>query len=411
MRFLLILAFIMTGCTGTQSPTELCTETLPLRVFESEPVYMGEISLDSDDAAIRYIAIAKSLTGESEYISHYLDIYEHGIDQFVAYNNSTYAVESKLFAQQLAAAQGLIQELAIASQMNIFRGYVPRAFFGQRCDDDLVMETHHALTAVRDTLEADAVRLWVRGDTTDAIHRVELMLRIAQQLLLEPNADILDGSHSADTMDMGLKLFERMLESNQCGDRERALIRDSVRTLQSNDPAGLLWLFARTSASNNAAMQDWFSVKGGSHELWVVIGHYLGAMAMIEPILDAFDNAFAVTFDDKPVEAGTDPFKWPPDGTDIETVSTKALTELIDIDFEELEVAFDRATPDSVLMIQELCKDHPDLVVLKTIGERAELDETPISALLLLDFAHTNARRNHELLELRDRVFELCTTE
>ena len=372
---------------------------------------MGEISLDSDDAAIRYIAIAKSLTGESEYISHYLDIYEHGIDQFVAYNNSTYAVESKLFAQQLAAAQGLIQELAIASQMNIFRGYVPRAFFGQRCDDDLVMETHHALTAVRDTLEADAVRLWVRGDTTDAIHRVELMLRIAQQLLLEPNADILDGSHSADTMDMGLKLFERMLESNQCGNRERALIRDSVRTLQSNDPAGLLWLYARTSASNNAAMQDWFSVKGGSHELWVVIGHYLGAMAMIEPILDAFDNAFAVTFDDKPVEAGTDPFKWPPDGTDIETVSTKALTELIDIDFEELEVAFDRATPDSVLMIQELCKDHPDLVVLKTIGERAELDETPISALLLLDFAHTNARRNHELLELRDRVIELCTTE
>lgn len=409
MRFAVITACVVFMCIGCQSTPNRCPEIVPYGVLETEPAYAGEISIESDDAAIRYVAIAEQLFDSIWGSPYYLDLYEHGIDNFVAHNNETDEISSEEYKQWLNDNEHWLIHIEEAASLRKYRAYVPAKIYGERNDDELFLRAYRSTRSITSMLEDDSVRLWAQGDTIAAIERIDLMIRVSLQTLHYPAATSFTGLSTSTTVELALMMYERMLQSPQCGDVERAMIRDSVRLTMGDDPTQLLRLAAREFASLHHAMEGWFEVEGGSYELWILLGKYIGEMAAIQPLLDAFDTAIEVAFEGKEIEEGADPFKWPPD-VDAGTMTTQALSEMMGLEYEYLKLTFDSLTGDFGLILREFRSKRPDLSLLYSIRERHEVD-SPISSLLYLDTAYTIAKNHARLIETRDRVIALCEAE
>ncbi|MHA7813750.1 MAG: hypothetical protein ACX94C_10205 [Phycisphaerales bacterium] len=379
-------------------------------MLDSEPQYEGEVTVDSDDAAIRYVAIAEHLFDSIWGTAYYLDIHENGVDQFVAYSIGTDEVVSTEYEQWLMANEHWHERIKDATKLADYRAYLPAVVFGELSKDELFLRSSRSVRAICSMLEDDAVRLWAQGETCAAIRRIDLVIRIAQQSMRAPAATGISGLSASNSAERALQMYERMLMSARCGEAERVLIHQSVRALEGDDPAEVLQSIAREAASLHHAMAAWFEVEGGRYELWVLLARYYGTMAAIQPIIDALNHALEVTFESDEINKSSDQFKWPPE-IDIDEVTAEALSETMGLEYADLKRTFESITGDVELMLEELCSGQPDLNILLALRERSKLDETPLSMILYLETAHTIAKNHARLIEVRDRVSALCEAE
>ena len=410
MRYALIILLPVVFLVGCRSTPDRCPEIMPVRVFEAEPAYEGEISHDSDDAAIRYVAIAEELFESKWGSPYFIDVQENGIDQFVAFSYETDQISTTDYEQWLQANQSWFEEIENASHIPDYRAYVPHILFAEHSEDEIFIRTSRSTMELCRVLEDDAVRLWAQGDSIAATERIDLVIRVAMQSVRAPAATAITGLSARLLIERALVIYEQMLMSERCGAKEIALIRESVSELEIDDPSMLLRLTATEVASLHHAMKKWLEVEGGSYEIWVLLGRYFGTVAAIQPILDAFESAKEITVERKEIEEDDDPFSWPPE-INVDALTIQALSEMVELEYEDLKATHVAISGDVELLLEELCSGKPNIDVLKAIQDKYADDDSPLTMMLYLKLAPTVAKNHARMIEVRDRVVALCEAE
>ncbi|MBO6514098.1 MAG: hypothetical protein JJ974_09050 [Phycisphaerales bacterium] len=407
MRILLTAVavfFSSTHLCGCRSASDNCNRILPVFALDPEPLFTGKISLESDDAATRYLAIRDSITGKVSCDTHDPDLDRW--DKFIAIRFDDESEDTRTYSDYLKQQQSLFDSIDLASRMDRFYQFdQPVGYFdGPVLRDDPRRDLLKTIRVISITLGDDAQRHWIEGNHDLAIRRIQTIFRIAKQIQLKQTAFGIDVLVAISVANVGLSRVEQMLNTHAWDDQDLLLFSQALSELDGDDPLGFYCERARSIRSYESWLKSQVVPQHGSTELWLFIARILGVSEIVNNLiqgpLGAPITVNLLSGDAEPSPVASDYFT---------AIDDKSLLDSIEDDLDGIDIQLIREKiteyePLVDTVLSELDSRNPDLVVLKEIDTMVEDDESTISDILGISYISSMTRRYKGVLGLRDEL-------
>lgn len=396
-RFLSVLFTLLTltALSGCASVMNRCEQILPVHVLQEEPAFTSELTLQSPDGAVRYMAMRSMLEGEVSPNTH--DVEHDRWDRFIAIRFADDVEDTETYFEYLKARQELFDQFRHASLLASFGDFGEEpAYFESRLPQDdprrVLLGTMRLITLA---LADDAQRLWIQGDHATAIERIRTIFHIAMQMKLDESYESLDGMVAVAIANVGLKRIRRMSQTEQATPEQIRSMLGAVELLSGEDPLGVYCERRRTMCSYQAWLADQLESPDGTLELWALIARFHEANELVGQL---FRNAIN----------NTDMGLPEPDlGLTNEQILEQLINELDEISVSMIRAQYLRCEPLVNTAMRELESGSPDIEVIAALGLQLEDDPTGVSDILGLSTLESFLRAYQMFLEERDSVHNL----
>ncbi len=394
MRYALlipILSIMLGGCSAVQNQ---CGQVLPVYVLEREPALTEDISLNSLDAAIRYLAIRESFLGDNSPNSH--DVVHDRWDRFIAVRFEDDVEDTAVYVAYLEDRQELFQYIAKASELTRFQdyGYEPAFYEGTRDKADPRRDLYRTLRTISISLGDDAQRNWINGDRAKALERIDTVFSVSLQMQHAPTYQTMDSIMSMAIAGVGLRRISLMIERGNPSAEDRERMLQSLQLLDGPDPLNAIGARRIMICSYHKWLETQLVKPEGTLELWTFIARYLSANAFVgELFRNAVSNADIGLPDPEP------------EMTEQQMIDV-IVAELEEISIEMIRDQYEASLPLLEDMLRELHSDTPDLNLIKAIQDQTMDDETGVSDILGISVTHTLLRKLRRFLDERDSLVD-----
>lgn len=395
--------FLLTLLSGCRAGPNKCSDILPVYAIDPEPLFTGEISVDSNDAAIRYLAMRDLLTGEVSCDTHVPDWDRW--DQFIVIRFDD-VEDTATYRDYLQQQQSLFDSIDLTSRMVRFYQFdQPIGYFdGPVLRDDPRRNLLNTIRIIAITLGNDAKRHWIEGNHDMAILRIQTIFRIAKQIQLKQTAFGIDVLVAISVANVGLIRAEQMLNTEPLGDQDMLLFSQALSVLDGDDPLGFYCERSRSIRSYESFLKSQVIPQHGTAELWLYIARMLGVSEIVNNLiqgpLGAPITVNLLSGDAEPSPVASDY---------LTTIDVDALLDSIEDDLDGIDIQLIRKMiseyePFVDTVVSELDSRNPDLVVLKEIDTMVENDESTVSNILGIAYISGMTWQYTGVLDLRDEL-------
>jgi hypothetical protein len=186
-----------------------------------------------------------------------------------------------------------------------------------------------------------------------------------------------------------LEQYQWMLRDPSCTAEDREAIRLAMSMVEGDDPINLNRTTGLFVLTIDNWMQKQLMIEGGSDEFWYYFGMIHGATRLVE----------AMFKDPSSLDAAL---------SNIEQIRQDLLDDLEDIDFKDIQEAYNRSHPIAVELGTSLIENTATESRISKLLERTEDDETGIADAMMLSFCKTTFRNTQQLKKIRSEVIRLA---
>lgn len=391
-RYVMLFLLAVPLLTGCRSLPSRCDEVLPVLMLAAEPAFTGDVSLESDDAAVRCMAMREELMSDVSPYSH--DVETDRWDTFVAIRFNDEMEDSAVYSAYLQGRQWLFNLAEETSRLGRFGDFgLPTVIYGgPEPEGDPRRDLLGTMRLLTHALGDDAQRHWIQGRRELAIRRVGTILRLAHQMQLKPDFADVDPLVAMAIAGVGLDRLNAMVETGEASDEERALMLEMLAMMEGDDPLGVYCERVRTINSYQRWLETQLETEEGTLELWTLIGRF----EVVDEIVSQF---FRAALNPSETEQETPGFD-----LDEADVIQRIMDELEGIDIGTLREAYREYEPLTKIALDQLRSGSPDPAVLREVRESVDDDATRVSDILgLSTLEHMN--RNYQMkLDQRDEL-------
>ena len=255
------------GCRALQTrEIELSpTPSLPVKYGQRAPTYRGEVSVHSDDAILRYLAFAEMLQDEISPDSYFV---EPDLGSFQADRYEGDPFDTERYRAYLEDRRGVLDLIGEASKLDRYDEIdSPPIYSDGYSKTDPRIESYGAITLIRYTIKNDAVLAWSTDDHERALNRLSSMVRIAKQLVGNPNAGFIHHSQAETLLIDCLELIELMILDERCTGNDRMDLRGLLNQTNGHDPLDAYTNLAREINSLNRWVGQQLEIEEGGYAL------------------------------------------------------------------------------------------------------------------------------------------------